>query len=332
MLEWLSLQDKVVVVTGGAGFIGSHLIEALLANGCREVRALDNLACGNWNNLSFAEGDERLTKITCDFSEASLETLTDTLQGADYLFHLAAEKHNQSIKTPERVIQVNITGTHTLYQAAVRAGVRKVVFTSSLYAYGATQPPAMVETQLAAPWTIYGMSKLAGENLCLHFERQHQLAFTTVRLFFIYGPRQFAGMGYKSVIVSNFERMRRGEAPVIFGDGEQALDYVYVKDCVEALIAALNPEVNGQMLNIASGQGVSINALTRLMQGVANDTSAPVFAPKDWTHGTYRAGNPDFTRQTLGWTAKTPLQVGLQQTFNWMKTPENITPSQVHCV
>jgi UDP-glucose 4-epimerase len=197
-----------------------------------------------------------------------------------------------------------------------------VVFTSSLYAYGSLGPEPMRETDVPAPTTLYGVSKLAGEHLLRVAERNHGLSWTAARLFFVYGPGQFAEGGYKSVIVSNFERLRAGEPPRINGDGEQRLDYVYVDDCVSALLTMAAPEHHGRTFNIASGAGVSVNELTRTMLAAAGSDAQPATAPADWTHGSVRVGDPTLAEATLKWRATTPIEEGVAHVWNSLSTGE----------
>jgi len=304
-------------VTGGAGFIGSHLVRALLDNGAASVIAVDNLRTGAWSNTP---DDARLKRVTLDFSTASQSELRDLMQGVDYLFHLAAEKHNQAIDIPNRVLEVNVDGTFRLFGAAVDAGIKKVVFTSSLYAAGRYTLPPMRETDLPEPRTVYGISKLTGEHLLRHFATSTGLRATAFRLFFVYGPRQYAGSGYKSVIVTNFERILRNESPVINGDGQQSLDYVHVDDVVRALQLALDPSADGALLNIGQGTAVSVSRLTDVMLEVARSSLRPVEGPADWTAGTHRVCDNARAREILGWSPAVSLRDGLAGVYEWMKS------------
>lgn len=316
----MSVQTSCFLVTGGAGFIGSHLVDALLEQGAREVRVLDNLRGGSWDNLADAQAryGDRLVLIEEDFSTAPESALRHALQGVDYLYHLAAEKHQQSVNQPELVLQVNVTGTYRLLQAASQAKVQKVIFTSSLYAYGTMSPPTMEESQVPKPNTVYGISKLTGEQLLHHFYQQYNLRYTTLRLFFTYGPRQFAGLGYKSVILKHFEAILQGKPPTIFGDGTQALDYIYIDDVVRALLLSLSPRADQATLNISNGQPVSINTLTQVILRITHCFLEPIQAPPDWTAGSYRVGNSAMATQRLRWIPATSLENGLIQVYNWL--------------
>jgi UDP-glucose 4-epimerase len=245
------------------------------------------------------------------------------LRGADGLFHLAAEKHNQSKDSPVAVLRANVEGTQSLYASAVEARVTRVVFTSSLYAYGRMHAPPMQEDEVPAPSTVYGISKLAGEHLLRHFCNSGKLTGRALRYFFIYGPRQWAGMGYKSVIIKNAERLVVGQAPLVIGDGAQALDYVYVDDAVEATIAALLVPAPRELetLNIASGRAVPVRELLETLCAVAGKPYQPTHDAPDWTAGTSRAGDPRRAETSLGWRAQTSLTDGLRRTWDFVRAP-----------
>ena len=307
-----SNRRQTAVVTGIAGFIGSYLVGRLVERGW-VVRGLDNERSGDWRRVTVPV--ERIERDLASLADGELLSLC---RGADVLFHLAAEKYNSSKSTPERIIDVNISATRRLFDAAGRAQVGRVIFTSSLYAYGALGPEWMSESDVPAPTTMYGLSKVAGEHLLRVAARDHGLRWTVARLFFIYGPRQYAEGGYKSVILRNFERIRRGERPVILGDGEQALDYVYVDDCVDALLAMLGPEHEGLTYNVAAGRAITVNELTRLMLRAAGSNLAPVPGPADWTAGTVRVGSPRLSAGRLAWRATTPIEEGLARVWRWL--------------
>ena len=299
------------LVTGVAGFIGCHLADALHGAGCALV-GIDDERSGDWDRLRVP-----CTEVRRDLASLRPAELDDLCRDVDVVFHLAAEKHNSAKATPEKIIDVNVSATRRLYEAAARTGRAKIVFTSSLYAYGNKGPDPMRETDVPAPKTTYGVSKLAGEHLLRVAYDDRRVPWSVARLFFIYGPRQFAEGGYKSVIVSNFERLARGEAPTVYGDGEQALDYVYIDDAVAALLALAAREHDGKTLNVASGHGVTVNELTDSMLAAAGSELAPRMCPPDWTAGSRRVGDPTAAARELGWKADTPLEVGLARCWEW---------------
>lgn len=307
------LQGKVCMVTGGAGFIGTHLIRGLLAHFPAKVYILDNLKYGKVSADIMA--NDRVTFLQRDFSSESTESLCAILTGIDYLFHLAAEKHNQSIHDPMLVYNVNILGTSRLLEAAATVGVQRIIFTSSLYAYGIMKPPAMKETAMSRPWTPYGISKLAGEHMLVASSRTHGIEYVILRLFFVYGPGQFPGTGYKSVIVKNFERIRQNMAPIIVGDGKQSLDFVYVGDVVDGIIKAAILAPSGTLVNLSSGISTSILSLTERMLNVAQSPLKSKFVSPDWTSGSSRYGSTAEAKRMLGWEATTTLKTGLSMVY-----------------
>ena len=312
-----------MVVTGGAGFIGSHLVEQLVERGATKVIVLDSLRYGDRANLAGLGAVVEVVPHTLGTDEPT--HLADIITGADYLFHLAAEKHNQSKDAPSSVLRANIEGTQQLFEAAGKAGVKRVVYASSLYAYGRMFGPPFVEDELPAPRTVYGVSKLAGEHLLGTASHQWGFSWNIVRYMFVYGPKQFAGMGYKSVIVRNFERMLRGEPMVVHGDGEQTLDYVFVDDAVQATLEALESETSGEVMNVGSGEGVAISSLVQLMGELGNDRQQAVRAPADWTAGSSRVANIAKAGTMFGWRPRTSLPRGLERTLAWIREAEHST-------
>lgn len=308
------LNGARVVVTGAAGFIGAALTDYLVGTfGC-EVVAIDNERSGDWDRLSSPV--ERLDHAIESFGVDDWANIT---RDVAFVFHLAAEKYNSSKSTPERVLEVNVEAFHRLLQGVNRSESNpKVVFTSSLYAYGSLGPESMRETDPLQPTTTYGASKAMGEYLLRVAERDFGLRWSVARLFFIYGPGQFAEGGYKSVILSNFERILRGESPTIYGDGRQALDYVFIQDCIDALVALASPAADGLVANVASGKAVSVNELTNAMLAVAGSEVAPTWGDADWTAGTIREGSAARMRDRLQWSTQTDLEVGLRFVWNWM--------------
>lgn len=303
-----------VLVTGAAGFIGSHLAHRLVDAGATSVIGVDNLRSGDWSRCPSS-----IKRIERDLNDISIADWIEILQDIDSIYHLAAEKYNSSKSTPEKLLNTNIIATERLFRAAARKGVRRVVFSSSLYAYGILGNGPMKESDIPGPSTLYGASKLAGEHMLRSLEQEFGLSWNVARLFFIFGPKQFAEGGYKSVINSNFERLLRGQSPQVNGDGEQTLDYVFIDDCIEALLRLGSSSRERKTVNVASNRGVSIVELTRLMQTVAESDLQPYFAQPDWTHGTVRVGNNDLAKSIFGWETKVPLEVGLRKTFAWMQ-------------
>jgi len=311
------IAKKTILVTGGCGFIGSHLITNLFQLGAKAILVLDSFEYGLLKNIDSSKKPIQIFKHR--LGADSFSFLEKTLEGVDCIFHLAAEKHNQSIDNPLKVIDANISGTQTLLQAAVACGVKKVVFASSLYAYGRMKGGPFDEEETLQPKTVYGISKLAGEHLCAHFNEKHGLPFVALRYLFVYGPRQYANLGYKSVIVKNFQRLIAGNSPIIKGDGQQTLDYVFVEDAVSATIKAMESSLSSDVLNVCTGKPITVTNLIQKIQEVAGTRLPPIFEPADATHGSSRVGDPARLMTKLGYVSKTQLDDGLKSTFQWIK-------------
>jgi len=303
-----------VVVTGAAGFIGGHLCHELVSRGVGEIVGIDSLRSGDWSRTP-----ANVVKIEKDISLFSEKEWDKQLEGADVLFHLAAEKYNSSKTTPDKVMAVNVIATEHLFRAAARANVTRTVFTSSLYAYGSMGPESMLESDVAAPTTLYGASKLMGEGILRSIDREIGLSWNVARLFFIFGPHQHAEGGYKSVIMNNFERIITGESPTIFGDGNQSLDYVYISDCVSALMKMADSSQDKEIVNVSTGMAISVNDLTAFMLEISNSTLQAQYQSADWTHGSIRCGSPVEIEKKFNWHPKKNLGKGLEDVYRWLK-------------
>ena len=314
-------RDRSFVVTGGCGFIGSHLCRRLSELGAKRVVAIDSLRYGDLSNL---RDTSRVEVVRHTLGTDDPVSLHAALAGADGLFHLAAEKHNQSKDSPSAVLRANVEGTHGLLEAAAVAKIPRVVFSSSLYAYGRMTGSPMREDEVPRPTTVYGISKLAGEHMLSHFAKEGAFSTRALRYFFVYGPRQWAGMGYKSVIVKNAERLRAGERPIVFGDGQQSLDYVFVDDVVDATIRALLLRVaepyQTEVINIGSGHATTVDELLDTLCRAAGRKYEPLHEPADWTADSRRVSDPARAHALLGWRATTSLEEGLRKVWSWLET------------
>lgn len=311
--------NSTVAVTGGAGFIGSHLVQRL-----RSLRAsvivIDSLEYGKRENLVAGDPEIQIEKFKLGVD--SRVRLQEILRGVDYVFHLAAQKHNQGIHSQEVRPNMNVVGTEHLLKACLATKVKKIIFTSSLYAYGRMTGPPMAESEVPAPNTIYGISKLQCEHACHRVSVQSRIPIICLRLFFTYGPRQSAQ--YPSVILKNFERMLNGQRPVIYGDGSQVFDYSYVDDVVDAILAASIHSKFG-VFNVGSGVPTTINGLLYNMARIAgrsfeDDDGFYDTVSADWTAGSYRVADTAKFEAAFGTLPHTSLYEGLHRTFDWMKS------------
>jgi UDP-glucose 4-epimerase len=316
------LEGSNVLVTGGCGFIGSHLVRRLIDLQVGSITLIDSLKYGDQANIGKEFKNIKIIKYT--IGNKKDDVLYEALHGIDYLFHLAAVKHNQSINNPEDVINSNINGTFKLYEAAARNRVKKVVYSSSLYAYGRMSYPNMIETELPAPKTIYGISKLVGELFLAYYLHKNNLKYNVLRYFFAYGPKQFSGTGYKSVIVKNFERIFRNENPIIIGDGRQVLDYIYIEDVISATIAAMESDCHGEIFNVGSSIPTSINLLIETMLKVSGKSLEITYNPPDETKDTFRVADISKIKKILNFQPTISLEEGLRKTYEWIQQRGNV--------
>lgn len=271
------MSKPLALVTGGAGFIGSHVVDRLLAEGWR-VRVLDNLATGRRDNLAPA-----LPRI--EFIEGDLldeRCLQRAVTGVEVVFHLAAlGSVTRSMQNPVATNEANVTGTLRLLEAARALAVRRVVYSSSSSVYGENPELPRVETQKAQPVSPYAVSKLAAEHYCRVFTRQFQLETVILRYFNVFGPRQDAHSAYAAIIPRLLDSARNGCEPVIFGDGTQTRDFTYVANVVDANLLAVHATgVAGEVFNVGSGREVSLLELIGYINECAGVALRPRFAPR----------------------------------------------------
>lgn len=301
--------NSKVAVTGGAGFIGSHLVRQLRNLGA-SVIVIDRVVCGDAPRVQY---------VGHTLGTDNPKDLTKLLDGVDYVFHLAAEKHHPG-KDSDLILRTNVRGTAELLQAVKKVGVKKLVFTSSLYAYGRMTAPVMAETELPHPTTPYGESKLVAEHIIHRASVLTRIPMVCMRLFFTYGPGQYNGTGYKSVIVRNFERIQHGLAPVIYGDGKQVMDYIYVDDVVSALVRATETQNKFGVFNLGSGHAIPVNGLIGSMQAIACPRMTEViYEPADWTADSWRVADTAKFETEFGFRPRVGLYEGLARTWDWVQ-------------
>ena len=302
-----------IVVTGAAGFIGSALSNLLIKD--YDVIAIDNLASGSWARL-----DPSIRRIEMDLDSASVDDLRGVFTGAEKICHLAAVKLNNPGHNSDQMLRTNILATRNIFEAAGLSNIGKVLFTSSLYAYGSMGPAKMLEEDIPFPTTLYGMTKLIGEQMLTSAAHKYHFDAVIPRLFFIYGPGQFADGGYKSVIVRNCEQLNLGLPATINGDGNQALDYVYIDDCVAALNSLLDKKVTG-VVNLSSGVPQSVNRIIDTLLSFSS-ISKTDYLEADWTAGSIRYGANERIRSLSGWTPVIDFSEGLARTWKYYATTQ----------
>lgn len=305
------------LVTGGAGFIGSHLCERLLRDG-HEVVIVDNLATGRMKNISGFRDHPRLTFNKVDIRDR--QALQVCFEGVDWVFHLAGLADIvPSIEQPDAYFSVNVNGTFGVLEAARAAGVKRFVYAASSSSYGIPAAYPTPETSPIDPQYPYALTKYMGEELVLHWSKTYKIPAVSLRLFNVYGPRSRTTGAYGAVFGVFLTQKLHGKPFTVVGDGKQTRDFTYVTDVADAFVTAAASHIAGEALNVGSGNHYSVNRLVELLGGEV------VFIPK-------RPGEPDCTyadvakiTRLLGWRAKTSFEEGVGQmleTLNdWSDAP-----------
>jgi len=307
-----------VLVTGGAGFIGSNLAEELIHRGAR-VRVIDNFVTGFRENLAEIRGD--LDLIEGDISDAV--AVGKAIDGVEVIFHEAAlPSVPRSVENPAETHRACVDGTFNLLVQAKEKGVRRVVYAASSSAYGDQEALPKIETMAPEPLSPYAVAKLVGEYYCSVFHKVYGLETISLRYFNVFGPRQNPSSQYSGVISRFIDALMKGGRPVIYGDGEQSRDFTYIANVVDANIrAAETTKGLGRTLNVANGERVSLNELLGVLKGIiGNEGVEADYQPErkgDVKHS--QAGN-ERAVEWLGYRKLVGLEEGLKRTIDWWKT------------
>jgi nucleoside-diphosphate-sugar epimerase len=306
----------VWLVTGGGGFIGSHIVRRLLEKG-RPVRVLDDFSTGKRSNL--AEVASRIELVEGDICD--VEKVTQAMDGVEVVFHLAARASvPRSVEQPRPAHEINVTGTLNLLIAARDAGVRRFVYSASSSAYGDTPTLPKTIDMKPMPLSPYAVSKLAAEHYCACWSHVYGLQTISLRYFNVFGPRQDPQSQYAAVIPAFVTRMLKGERPVIYGDGEQSRDFCFIDNVVDAnMRGAEVPEVNGQVVNVACGERTTLNEIVRDINGLLGTRIEPVYEAA--RAGDVKHSLADITeaRQVLGYAPLVMFPEGLRRSIDWYK-------------
>ena len=313
----MALTGKVLV-TGGAGFIGSNLADGLLRSGAK-VRIIDNLATGFRENLDEISGEFEF--IEGDINDDSV--MEKAADGVEVIFHQAAlPSVPRSVENPSETYQACATGTFNVLKMAKNRGVRRVVYAASSSAYGNQATLPKVETMLPDPLSPYAAAKLMGEYYCRVFSHVYGLETISLRYFNVFGPRQNPSSQYSGVISRFIDAVMKGDTPVIYGDGQHSRDFTYIENVVDANIKAAScKEGVGTVMNCANGERITLSELLAVIRKIAGSDSAAVI------HEAERAGDVKDSQadnskavECFGYEVKVGLEEGLKRTIDWWKT------------
>ena len=313
-----ALEGARVLVTGGAGLVGSHIVDQLLKEGVEKVVVLDNFIRGRQENLADALRSDRVQIVQGDIQDSAM--VQRCMEGCAYVFHQAAIRITLCAERPRDCIEVMVNGTFNVLEACVQQHVKKVVLASSASVYGmAEQFPTDERHHLYNNRTLYGAVKVANEQLARAFNEMYGLSYVALRYFNIYGPRMDVTGAYTEVFIRWLDCIDHNERPKIFGDGSQTMDFIYISDIARANLLALQSAVTDNVFNIASGRETSLLELWQTLQRVTHAYHLePEFLPERHVNNVRRRlGGGQRAAEQLGFRATVDLEEGIRQLVAW---------------
>ncbi|MDD2708691.1 MAG: SDR family NAD(P)-dependent oxidoreductase [Verrucomicrobiae bacterium] len=311
------LRDSTVLVTGGAGTVGSHIVDALIAENVRKIIVFDNFASGKMNNLREAMSRKEIQMEVVSADVRSRDDLDESLQGVDYVFHEASVLLLESMKKPQKAIDVNIQGTFNVFQSALKAGVKKIVWASSASVFGEPVRLPVDEDHPFNNKTFYGATKAACEMIATSLNFTSGLKHVGLRYYNIFGPRQGIRGAYAQIIPRWCERIEKNEPIVIFADGSQSMDLIYVKDIARANICALKSDCVNDFFNIGTGVETTVKQLAHHLLEITGCKLPPVYEPHDVNLVKRRQCSTRLAREKIGFSAQTSIREGLAEYWQW---------------
>lgn len=318
----MDVKGKRLLLIGGAGLIGSHTVDALLKEDVRELVVFDNFARGSMENLAGALKDPRVKVFGLGGDILHRDILDMAMQGIDGVFHFAALWLLHCWDYPRSAFEVNIGGTFNVVEACINNGVKRLVYSSSASVYGDAVSEPMTEDHPYNNDNFYGATKIAGEHMCRSLHHRYKSTdkrfdYVGLRYMNVYGPRQDYRGAYIAVIMKMLDRLDKGEAPVVYGDGSQAYDFVSVLDCAAANVCAMKSDATDSFYNVGTGVKTTIKELSELILDIAGSKQKIRYEPAGATFVKNRIGCPRKAEGELGFKAKVGLREGLKQLIEW---------------
>lgn len=325
----MRIAGSTFVITGGASLIGSHVADVLLAEGAREVRLLDNFSLGTPETVAHLDDDTRVRLLRGDILR--INDLYDAFAGAQGVFAIAGFLTLPLSQNPPLGLAVNVEGQVNTFEAARFAGVERVVFSSSIAAYGEPEGDALIDESFPANLAgyqpgsmLYSCTKLIGEALCKLYSQKHGIGAVALRYSTVYGERQHYRGVNALTIVHNWDRIAQGQPPVLPGDGREVHDYIHVADVARANVMAMASDLAGEVLNVVTGVQTTVQRIAEILLDIAGSDLAPVYA--DDPKAVKATSSPSLrlsrekARRLLGWEPRVSVEEGVARLVAWLKT------------
>jgi UDP-glucose 4-epimerase len=313
----VDIRGKRFVVIGGAGLIGSHTIDTLLRHDIGEIVVYDNFVRGTDTNLADALRDDRVKVFEAGGDILQTDVLADALRGADGVFHFAALWLLHCHEYPRAAFDVNVRGSFNVFEACVAASVERLVYSSSASVYGDAVEEPMTEDHPFNNTNFYGATKIAGEAMLRALHHRYGLPYAGLRYMNVYGPRQDYHGVYIAVIMKMLDAIERGDPLVVYGDGSQAYDFVYVGDCAQANVCAMQADTVDRFYNVGTGLRTTIAELAQLLLEVSGSDVGIHYEPAGLTFVTNRIGSAERAATEIGFEARVQLDEGLRKLLEW---------------
>ena len=315
----MDIRGAKILVIGGAGLIGSHVVEELLKEDIKEVIIYDNFCRGTAENLEAALKDPRCRIYEVGGDVLQTDILDSAMKGIDGVIHLAALWLLQCYEYPRAAFDVNIRGTFNVLEACVTHKVKRLIYSSSASVYGDSLTDVILEDHPYNNWTFYGATKIAGEHMFKSFHKRYGLEGVGLRYMNVYGARQDYKGAYIAVMMKILDNLDKGLPPVVYGDGSQSYDFIYVSDVGRSNVCALKSEVPFGFYNVGRGVKTTIKELTEMILKIAGSDLRIQYEPAGLTFVTNRVGDPVAAGRDLGFTWTVDLEEGLRRLIEWRK-------------
>ena len=316
----MDIKNKKFLVIGGAGLIGSHVVDELLKEDVKEVIIYDNFTRGREDNLTGALKDPRCKVFDIGGDITQPDILNKAMEGVDGVFHLAALWLLHCHEFPDSAFKVNVEGTFNVIMAAIRNKVQRVVYSSSASVYGNAVELPMTEEHPYNNDTFYGATKIAGEHMFLSLGKRYGLSWAGLRYMNVYGPRQDYKGAYIAVMHRILDRLESGQSPQVYGDGSQQYDFVAVEDVARSNICAMKSDATGKCYNVGRGIGTSIKELTELLIQLSGKPAEIEYMPAGLTFVTNRIGSIEAAEKEIGYKWTIGLEDGMQRLIDWRRS------------